>query len=204
LTQLNKYVILFTVFFLPAMLFGCAISQDQLDDNSDLLKKDNLANMVAVEIYNSGILENESDIMLDLQDGNSDSLINEIYSEDIFNVENITFSKWIIIEYHDCDLNSDGITDKIVTIRSPLHSGSSGCTIDFLIGNSDGTYRQISGLHARLYAQSEDYNNASMYILNSKTNDYHDILIHDNGESAHYERSIVLLKYDNGRYWPSK
>ena len=173
--QLSRLVLLITCFALAVIFSGCDTHQDQLSDN----------------------------IMLSMKDGKADSIVSKIYAEDISDAVTITFSKTIAIEYFDYDLNSDGIIDKIVTIRSPLHSGSGGDTVDFLIGNSDGTYRRISALVLRLYdvgGDIEDNENASIYILESKTNGFYDILIKNAG-SVLGNREILLI-YDNDRYKP--
>ena len=85
--------------------------------------------------------------------------------------------------------------DKVVTVRSPLHGGSRGDKLDFLIGNDDGTFRQISSMVIQLHSE-QDFPNSSMYILEDETNGFRDILIiYPYGESA-------LLRYESGRYLP--
>jgi len=164
----------------------------------------NLTKAEIIAMYNNGLLDNENDIMMNMLDGKTDPIVSEIYAEDIQMVENITYAKIIAILFYDCDLDDDGIMDKIVIVGSPLHTGSGGDSLDFLIGNSDGSYSQISGQHARLLAQGEGYLNASMYILDCITNGFRDILICDSDGTDLNEQDTVLLKYENGRYRPSK
>ena len=199
--KINRFIKLFTAFVATTMLFGCAISQEQSNENIMLRVNNDKVNSVVDEMYKD-ILDNKTDIMLNMLNGNKNSVVSEIYARDIMDVENLTFAKKIIIEYYDCDLNSDGIVDKIVTVRSPLHSGSHGDTLDFLIGNGDGTYQQISGLIVQLYAQGEGYQSTSMYLLDSETDGFYDILINNNDGSVLDDQDTILLKYENGRYVP--
>lgn|GEM_PF-6686800 len=104
-----------------------------------------------------------------------------------------TDSKTIDIKYIDFDLNEDGFIDKIVTIRSPLHSGSEGDSLDFLINNKDGTYTRLSNLIIPLYAQSPEYNNAKVCISEQLTNGYHNINIY-------VEDKIIVLVFRDGQY----
>ena len=109
-------------------------------------------------------------------------------------VESTTFSKVIQIKYYDYDLNEDGNVDKIVTIQSPIHSGSHGDALDFLIATDNGSYRRISNLTVQMYGKEKA--SANMFILNDITNGFHDILI-QNGKRK------IVLKYQNDYYAPA-
>lgn len=136
----------------------------------------------------------KEDLLANMSNGLTDSLICEIYAEDILDVESITFSKVIQIKYYDYDLNEDGNVDKIVTIQSPIHSGSHGDALDFLIATDNGSYRRISNLTVQMYGKEKA--SAKMFILNDITNGFHDILIH-NGKRK------IVLKYQNDYYAPA-
>ena len=144
LIKLQEVVIkVFIIFTMVILLFGCGSQEPQ----PALLTED---------------------IMLNMRDGLENPTILEIYAQDIYDVEAITNSKIIHINYVEFDLNSDGIMDKIVIIESSLHSGTRGNSLKFLIGNESGTYQEISGPVIHLY---------SAYILENKTNGFHDILV---------------------------
>ena len=133
----------------------------------------------------------KEDLLANMSNGLTDSLI---YAEDILDVESITFSKVIQIKYYDYDLNEDGNVDKIVTIQSPIHSGSHGDALDFLIATDNGSYRRISNLTVQMYGKEKA--SANMFILNDITNGFHDILI-QNGKRK------IVLKYQNDYYAPA-
>lgn len=116
------------------------------------------------------------DILDCMETGLENKQIKELYKQDIADVLTLTDSKVILIDYFDVDLNEDGYIDKIVTIRSPLHSSSGGDRLDFLIGNKSGGYTKISNLTIQLYDQFGS-NDASLYISDNKTNGYYDIII---------------------------
>ena len=202
LIRLRKSLKLIAAFFLLPLLVGCAIQQKEPD--TDYLFCTDIIEMVskdANEVMQS-ILANCSDVMMSMQDGITDPVIREIYAQDIIDVETVSFSQQITIEYTDCDLNKDGITDKIVTIQSPFHGGIKGDSLHILVGDNNGNYSRVSGLSIPLYGFG-DYK-ASMFILDCKTNGFHDILIYGNEEYVFGDSDIILLKYENGNYNPVK
>lgn len=137
--------------------------------------------------FNQNILEN-------MKDGLKNVVIKQLYKQDIEDVYKLTTCRTIDIKYIDFDLNDDGFMDKIVTVRSPLHSSSEGDSLDFLINNKDGTYTRLSNLIIPLYAQSPEYSNARVCILAKVTNGYHNINIFG-------EDSTIVLVFKNGKYF---
>ena len=180
--MLNKRIVIYLIITILLTFIGCKNSVKQNNENVSL-KMENPETQYTEDILSNMKIWNEND-----------DVINSIYKDDISNVEKFTNSKTIMIEYYDFDLNDDDNIDKIVTIRSPLHSGSAGDNLDFLIGKNDGTYELISNLSIRLYGQMNNIKNAKMYIMNEKTNNFHDILIVNNDDTK------KILKYHDGYY----
>lgn len=107
-----------------------------------------------------------------MEDAIKDDKIIQFYEEDIQDVENLTNGS-ITIKSCDIDLNEDGLVDKLVSVISPLHSGSHGDMFQILLNDESG-FRDI-------------------YILNSKSNGFYDIKIVTDGNS-------FILRYQNDKY----
>jgi hypothetical protein len=135
----------------------------------------------------------QKNITVIMINGNNDELLKNIYKQDIQEVYDITNSKSIEIKYFEIDLNSDGYIDKIVTIQSPLHSGSLGDTFNILIGGSDNKYINIANLIIQIYAQNDYDSDAEMYVSKLKKNGYYNIIIRSDGKD-------IVLAFNNGAY----
>lgn len=129
-----------------------------------------------------------------MKDGMDAPATRKFFQKDIETVE--TLSKVPVkIRYFDVDLNGDGLQDKVVIIRSPLHSGSAGDAFRILINNGD-SYANSNYMTLRLYhGDSVDLiiPGASVRILKSKNNGFHTFKI--NSRSVEF-----FLVYENGRY----
>lgn len=135
-------------------------------------------------------------IVLEMKDGLENPDILEYYKQDIKDVKTITNSKMIYIKYYDVDLNEDGLVDKIVYIRSPLHSGAHGDNLAILL-HEDESYKEIFSITIPLMCQDVDMTAiGEMYILNNKTNGFYDIKLSDG-------QNIILLKYADDIYSPT-
>ena len=152
--------------------------------------------IIATAISTVWTREKEQNIVLKMKDGLENPEILEFYRQDIIDVKTITNSKIIDIKYYDADLNEDGFVDKIVYIRSPLHSGAHGDNLSILL-NDGKSYRKIFSISIPLMCQDTDMTViGEMYILKNKTNGFYDIRLSD-GEN------IILLKYENDIYSPT-
>lgn len=143
-------------------------------------------------MYNLNEVSDKIDILSCMENGLNNEQIKELYKQDIEDVLTATDLKVILIDYFDVDLNDDGHVDKIVTIRSPLHSSSGGDSLDFLISDNSGSYTKISSLTIQLYDQLGN-DDASIYISNNKTNGYYDIIISKDDNTD-------ILSFVNGEY----
>lgn len=128
-----------------------------------------------------------------MEDVIKDDKIIQFYEEDIQDVENLTNGS-ITIKSCDIDLNEDGLADKLVSIISPLHSGSHGDMFQILLNDESG-FRDIYSATLLLYYQGGgDYRFVGdIYILNSKSNGFYDIKIVTDGNS-------FILRYQNDKY----
>ena len=61
-----------------------------------------------------------------MSNGLENEIIRAISDNDIRDVYEMTYAKYIEIWYYETDLNDNGHDDIIVIVRSPLHSGSHG------------------------------------------------------------------------------
>ena len=127
----------------------------------------------------------------DWKEGLNDDVLKEYYKEDISDVMSMTEAKHIVIRYFDYDLNSDGLTDKFVIVASPIHSGSSGDSVDILINNGDGTYKNVSHYVMQILNQDTMKISSPIYI-STQANGYHDIILI--GEKTY------RLTFDGDRY----
>lgn len=138
--------------------------------------------------------EQQKNMLLHLKNGLDDSVLTAYYQQDIDDVKKFSNSD-IQIEYYDVDLNGDGWKDKIVTIRSPLHSGAMGDSFQILLNDGIDNYEVIYyGIH-RFYVQNSNGNEilGVVHLLNNKTNGFYDIEIIS-------EDSETIIQYEDGRY----
>lgn len=214
---LNKRIMSVNLLIFALILFIVAINGNAGNKNEEvimgsmksLIKKQAFAsyiegniNILQIEIPDnlcSNISYNEEDekinILEYLKDGMENPAIVDYYQEDINDVMMISHSKYIAIRYYETDLNDDGMNDLIVLISSPFHSGSHGDTFDILFNNKNYYRENEVGYIFRLISDSTDgyLPFGQVYILNSKTNGYHDLEIFT--DETHF-----FLKYQNGAY----
>lgn len=140
-------------------------------------------------------LDNNVNILEYLQDGMENPAIVNYYQEEINDVMTISVSKQIAIRYYETDLNDDGMKDLIVLILSPFHSGSHGDTFDILFNNKNNyTENEVGYIFRLISSSTNDYLPfGQVYVLNSKTNGYHDLEIFT--DERHF-----FLKYQKGAY----
>jgi len=93
--------------------------------------------------------------------------------------------------YFEYDLNSDGLVDKIVFIRSPGYAGVAGHGFYVLLNNDDGGYEEVYGVLIH-FIDSYEKNNAELFISSEKTNGLHNIIIRDE----------TVIVYEDGRLIP--
>lgn len=138
------------------------------------------------------MLGRNKNIVYYMKNGLENPDILQYYKEDIENVETMT-NGTIKIRYYDIDLNEDGMDDKIVYIRSPLHTGSHGDSFTILLNEGSG-YTKILTMAISLYYQDVELTPiGEVYIMKDKTNGFHDIKV----STDEYR---FFLKYENGRY----
>ena len=126
-----------------------------------------------------------------MQDGLCDADILEYYKENIADVKALTEGN-MTIYYYNLDLNADNRVDKLVILKSPLHSASYGDMLNILIGEENGYKEVLTGTY-RLITQLENEPLGEVYILKSESNGFRDIKMISDGKE-------ILLKYENGRY----
>jgi len=150
--KLNKCYLLILVLF-SIVLISC---ENNAEPNQDIIQN-NITENTYIDIvpYMLSGLENE--------------LIRTIYADDIRDVYEITYAKYIEIWYYETDLNDNGYNDYIVIVQSPLHSGSRGDSVDIWIYGENGEYHNVSGLSvARILEGNLEYN-GKIYISDEKT-----------------------------------
>lgn len=126
--------------------------------------------------YETNGLSSDLNLLEYMQDGLEEPSLVNFYQQDINDVNKLTNGS-IIIRYYTADLNEDGLDDKIVSVISPLHSGSHGDSFDILINNGN-SYSDLSYLTIPLWHQDSEFTPAgSVYILEDTTNGFHDIRI---------------------------
>lgn len=125
-----------------------------------------------------------------MKDGLENPVINEFYLLDQQEVESVSDVQ-MILKYVDVDLNNDGLEDKIVIIRSPIHSGSQGDMFEILLNNK-GTYKKIYTGIFRLYSQEWDAV-GSVIILKNVNNGLKNIKVETDGEA-------IIIRYDGNSY----
>lgn len=135
----------------------------------------------------------ESDILLHLRNGLEDPAVTAYYHQDIEDVKKLSDGD-IQIEYCDVDLNGDGAKDKIVIMRSPLHSGSMGDAFQILLNDGTDNYGNIFYGIYRFYTQDSGEILGEVNILSGKTNGFYNIEIVSGGDQT-------VIKYADGRYY---
>lgn len=137
--------------------------------------------------------EKEADILFYMLLAVKDPVIKEYYHQDIEDVKKFS-NEDIEIRDYNIDLSGDGVSDKIVTICSPLHSGAMGDTLQILLNDGTGNYETIFDGNFPLYTQDESRNCVgNINVLNNKTNGFYDIEIISGGNET-------IIKYADGRY----
>lgn len=137
--------------------------------------------------------EKEEDIIFYMWSALGDPVIEEYYHQDIEEVKKFSNGDIEIRDYN-FDLNADGVSDKIVTICSPLHSVAMGDTLQILLNDGTGNYETIFDGNYPLYTQDESRERVgNINILNNKTNGFYDIEIIS-------EDSETIIKYADGGY----
>jgi hypothetical protein len=137
-------------------------------------------------------VHDDNEQQLKFYDGFENQTIIDFYLDYINDVEQMTNSKEIFIDYATYDLNDDELNDYLVFISSPLHSGSHGDTFHVLLNKGDGSYDIIASLTVPMYDQT-DRRNPVVFVSSEKTNAYYDIILHQID-------SLVILNYYNGGY----
>ena len=128
-----------------------------------------------------------------MKDGMEDTSITEYYASDMEQIQTIMENKSVRIRYCDCDLNDDGLPDKIVILRSSYHTGSHGDWFEILL-NKGETYIPVFGAAFGLCMQDESMTPAGeVSLLESVHEGFHDIRVCPNGNEG-------LLTYINGTY----
>lgn len=137
--------------------------------------------------------EKEVDIFFYMLPELEDPVIKEYYHQDIEAVKKFSDGDIEVMDY-TIDLSGDGVSDKIVTICSPLHSDAMGDTLQILLNDGTGNYETIFDGKYLLYTQDESRNHVgNINILNNKTNGFYDIEIISGGNET-------IIQYADGRY----
>lgn len=134
------------------------------------------------------------DIVPELKDGLQDDMILSYFKEDIDMVAVSGSLVPLEIYFYDFDLNEDGYIDKIVILRSAIHSSAHGDSLCFLLSSYDGTYSIVDGPTMYILSGSKEGKDNEMYISQKRTNGCHDIYVIGD--------RIRALAYENGRYEP--
>ena len=128
-----------------------------------------------------------------MKDGMEDTSITEYYASDIEQLRTIMENKSVHIRYCDCDLNDDGLPDKVVILRSSYHTGSHGDRFEILL-NKGEAYVPVFEAAFGLCMQDESMTPAGeVSLLESVHEGFHDIRVCPNGNEG-------LLTYINGTY----
>lgn len=130
---------------------------------------------------------NELDYMVN---GEENSVVNEFYYSDRQDVESVSEVK-MVLKYVDVDLNDDGLDDKFVIIRSPIHSGSHGDTFEILL-NDNGNYEPVFNGVFRLYSQEWE-SVGTVTVLNETNNGLKNIMIKSSEEP-------IVIQFNGNSY----
>jgi len=95
-----------------------------------------------------------------------------------------------VVETFEVDLNDDGTNEIIGVIHSTFCWGTMGYSIFILQKNNNGTYSDLSFM-----INFESLK--PVYILKSKTNGYHDIMLYG---SSYYNFKSFITQYKNNAY----
>lgn len=125
-----------------------------------------------------------------MKDGMQNSSVNEFYYADQQEVNSVTDVK-MILKYTDVDLNNDGLEDKIVIIRSPIHSGSQGDSFEILLNINATFIKAYTGVF-RLYSQEGDAL-GSVVVLTEVNNGWKSIKVETDDKT-------ITLQYNNEKY----
>lgn len=132
-----------------------------------------------------------------MKDGRGDSTVNEFYTAALQEVNNITDVE-ITLKYVNVDLNIDGLEDKIIIIRSPIHSGSHGDRFEILL-NINGTFNKAFTGVFQLYSQEWDAV-GSVTVLNEVNNGWKNIKVETDGKTitlrygGNFNKSTSLIE----------
>lgn len=143
-------------------------------------------------VYKKEISYSNKNILEYMVNGLEDFSITKFYKKEINDVQSMG-NGVVKIKCYDVDLNNDGLIDKLVSIRSPIHSGSYGDTFEILENNGEEFNRVLTRIF-RLYSQEADFVPiSSVHILKTQTNGFYDIEIDLNEEK-------IILKYQKDGY----
>ncbi len=183
---MKKAVVLFTAAAMIVAVSACGMGENApyIEEKTTSFVENEEAAHFGDEYFDKvNILDN-------MQDGMGNEEIKEVYKQDIDDVMTMTTAKGISIGYYHVDLNDDSYMDKIVIVASPLHSGSGGDSLDFLINDKAGGYEILSNYVMDLFRDDR-----RMYISDNKTNGYYDIMIFFDDDEK-----VRLLSFENGKY----
>lgn len=134
---------------------------------------------------------NKINIVEKMSNGLENEIIKKIYADDIQDVYEMTYAKYMEIWYYETDLNDNGHDDIIVIVRSPLHSGSHGDSLDIWINDGNGEYNNVFEVVTRILADNPEYN-GQIFISDKTTNGFKNIeIICENN---------IILTYKDGIY----
>jgi len=133
---------------------------------------------------------NES--QLEFYDGLENQTIINIYGDDINDVYRMGVADRLFIDYAVCDLNGNNLSDLIVLIRSPIHSGSHGDLLNVLINCGDGKYEIVASYIVQMYDQISP-GKPVVFISAEKTKGFKNIILQQP------DNDIVLV-YTDGMY----
>ena len=120
-------------------------------------------------------------------------LIKNIYSEEELRRWDEDESEWFDMDYHLFDFNDDGLEDYLVCIYAVSWTGSGGNSVDILVQEEDGTFREVLSITLRLINYEPPDMHEALTVLDEKTDGYYAIV------TPFYNR---ILRYDKerGRY----
>ena len=148
------------------------------------------------DLDNANVTKISSIRKLVMLDGLDDSILVDYYDEDIQFVYEFTESKHIQIDYFDVDLNSDGLKDKIVILKSPVHSGSAGDSVHILLNHEDGSLDNLFSNHLQLFSQAplSALIETEFFVTDEKTNGFCGLIVK-------YGGGVILeLRYNGEKY----
>lgn len=132
--------LIFVVFCFSSCTNECM--NESVNEESEVFMLDSFKKNWRILKDAAKVKRENNNLLYSLENGMEDEELTALYKDDIIDVESMTKGN-IVINYCDVDLNCDGFLDKLVFIRSPLHSGAHGDTFEILL-NEGGTYTKIS------------------------------------------------------------